>query len=54
MSTQVPLFPELETDEVMICRPFITLRNGKVLWAWQVGKKAFCLRSKKEISSKLN
>jgi len=29
--------PETE----FIYRPFITLRNGKVLWAHQVGKKAF-------------
>lgn len=26
----------------VICRPFITLRNGKVLFAHQVGKQAFC------------
>lgn len=25
-----------------ICRPFITLRNGRVLYAPEVGKKAFC------------
>lgn len=25
-----------------ICRPFITLRNGRKLFAWEVGKKAFC------------
>ncbi|BFO06940.1 hypothetical protein KNHN1_53180 [Pseudomonas guariconensis] len=26
----------------MICRPFITLRNGKRLFAHEVGKTAFC------------
>jgi len=26
----------------IICRPFITLRNGRVLWAHEVGKTAFC------------
>lgn len=37
----------------MICRPFITLRNGKVLYAREKGLKAFCFtvdeeRPKKE------
>ena len=27
---------------VRICRPFITLRNGKRLYAWEKGLKAFC------------
>lgn len=27
---------------VTICRPFITLRNGTVLYAASVGKRAFC------------
>lgn len=26
----------------MICRPFITLRNGRRLYAHEVGKTAFC------------
>ncbi len=26
----------------MICRPFITLKNGKVLYANKYGKKSFC------------
>lgn len=26
----------------MICRPFITLRNGRRLFAHEVGKEAFC------------
>jgi len=25
-----------------ICRPFITLRNGKVIYAFEKGLKAFC------------
>jgi len=48
-----------------ICRPFITLRNGKVIYAFQKGLKAFCFEvdevkpkkqkspSKDEDSSKL-
>lgn len=27
---------------VTICRSFITLRNGKILYASACGKKAFC------------
>lgn len=27
---------------VWICRPYITLKNGRVLWAHTVGKRAFC------------
>jgi hypothetical protein len=27
----------------LIYRPYITLRNGKKLYAWQAGKKAFPL-----------
>ncbi len=26
----------------IICRPFITLKSGKVLYAWEKGLKAFC------------
>jgi hypothetical protein len=34
---------EPSSDEfVIICRPFITLRNGKRLYAKDVGKQAFC------------
>jgi len=41
-----------------ICRPFITLRNGKVLYAAHYGLQAFCfevaeVRAKKEKSPKL-
>ena len=25
-----------------ICRPFITLKNGKVIYAFEKGLKAFC------------
>jgi len=32
----------------IICRPCITLRNGKRLCAHEVGKKAFCFEVKKE------
>lgn len=40
----------------MICRPWITLRSGKVLKASEVGLKAFCfeveeVRPKKEKKS---
>lgn len=27
---------------MLICRPFITLRNGKRLYAHEKGKEAFC------------
>jgi hypothetical protein len=27
---------------MVICRPWITLRNGRVLYASAVGKQAFC------------
>lgn len=30
----------------IICRPFITLRNGKKLFAREVGRKAFCFEVK--------
>ena len=29
----------------IICRPCITLRNGRVLWASEVGKRVFCFRA---------
>lgn len=38
----------------MICRPYITLRNGRVLWAWEVGKKAFCFAAKSDYVKKKN
>lgn len=31
-----------------ICRPFITLRNGKVLYAYEKGLKAFCFEVDEE------
>lgn len=27
---------------VLICRPYITLRNGRRIWARWYGKQAFC------------
>jgi hypothetical protein len=30
---------------MIICRSCITLRNGRILWASQVGKKAFCFEA---------
>ncbi len=47
MGIQRELFePDLD-DFIIICRPWITLRNGKRLYAWQVGKKAFCFKAKR-------
>lgn len=34
--------------EGVIFRPFITLKNGKRLYAWQYGLKAFMLRIRKK------
>jgi hypothetical protein len=31
---------------VYICTAFITLRNGRKLYAYEVGKKAFCFWAK--------
>ena len=33
---------KMSVNTNLICRPYITLRNGKILWAWQKGLKAFC------------
>lgn len=33
---------------VTICRPFITLRNGNILYASSVGKRAFCFEVDEE------
>jgi hypothetical protein len=30
------------TSTGIICRPFITLKNGRILWAWEKGLNAFC------------
>ncbi|HEY4486550.1 MAG TPA: hypothetical protein VJB70_02360 [Candidatus Paceibacterota bacterium] len=38
----------------IICRPFITLRNGKVLYAWEKGLKAFCFSVDEERPKKKN
>lgn len=49
MHKQMKLFPhDCDDDCVIICRPWITLRNGKRLYAWQVGKKAFCFPAKRK------
>ncbi len=34
-------------DRILICRPFITLRNGRRIYAHWYGKKAFCFWVKK-------
>jgi hypothetical protein len=36
---------------MVICRPWITLRNGRVLYASEVGKQAFCFDVDSERSS---
>jgi hypothetical protein len=37
------LFPDAAASEPgKICRPYITLRNGRRLYAYQYGLKAFC------------
>jgi hypothetical protein len=40
---QLKLAIEVPPGYHLIFRPFITLKNGKKLWAWQCGKKAFPL-----------
>lgn len=37
-------------DYEIIFRPYITLKNGTILWARQVGKKAFPIKVKKKAS----
>ena len=32
--------------EQVICRPYITTRNGRRIYAWQKGLKAFCFKVK--------
>lgn len=41
--SQLKLPLEIPAGYTVIFRPYITLRNGKKLWAWQVGKRAFPL-----------
>lgn len=36
------------SKEGVIFRPFITLKNGKRLYAWQYGLKAFMIRIRKK------
>ena len=38
---QAKLALEIPPGYQLIFRSFITLKNGKKLWAWQCGKKAF-------------
>lgn len=33
-----------EIDNMLICRPFITLKNGRRLYAHEKGLEAFCFR----------
>lgn len=40
--TTSPTPPPGKEDYVLVCRPYITLRNGTRLYAHEVGKKAFC------------
>lgn len=37
---------EVRPGYVWICRPYITLRNGRVIWAYQKGLRAFCFWAK--------
>lgn len=41
--SQLKLPLEIPAGYKVIFRPYITLRNGKKLWARQVGKRAFPL-----------
>lgn len=43
MSKQLNLELNLPEGMKVIYRPFITLKNGQRLWAWQRGLKAFRL-----------
>jgi len=43
VATAVPV-----KEGVVIFRPFITLKNGKRLYAWQYGLKAFMIRIRKK------
>ena len=40
---QLRLPLDVPAGYVVVFRPFITLRNGRKLWAKQVGKRAFPL-----------
>lgn len=40
--------PSVPDKEGVIFRPYITLKNGKRLYAWQYGLKAFMLRIRKK------
>lgn len=43
MAKQLHLQLPIPPGTKLIFRPFITLKNGKKLWAHQVGKRAFPL-----------
>lgn len=34
--------PKTVPGKHLVCRPFITLKNGRKIYAYQYGKKAFC------------
>jgi hypothetical protein len=44
--------PAEKPEPTYIFRPYITLRNGKRLYAWQVGKKAFRILVKSDDGKK--
>ncbi len=43
MSKQLNLDLDIPPGKKAIYRPFITLKNGQRVWAWQRGLKAFRL-----------
>jgi hypothetical protein len=49
--TDLTSVPDCMAEKV-ICRPWITLRNGKRLYAWQKGLRAFCFPVEDEADEK--
>jgi hypothetical protein len=43
--------PATDDSGELICRPYITLKNGRRLYAAHYGKSAFCWRAKEKKSS---
>ena len=43
-----------ETDYEVVYTPYITLKNGRRIYARHYGKKAFCFRRKREIKETNN
>ncbi|MDA8261126.1 MAG: hypothetical protein M0Z99_36725 [Betaproteobacteria bacterium] len=43
MATQQRFNVPVPAGMKLIFRPFITLKNGRKVWAWQRGKRAFPL-----------